>query len=331
MSTISCPGFIDIQVNGYAGIDYCDPDTSVDRIIESTEILTACGTAGLLATVITNERAALEQCVANIVNAKKRQGADSPILGIHVEGPFISPEDGYRGAHPVTAIGDPDLEQFRRLCEIGEGEVRLVTLAPELKGAADFVRAVAPDVLVAAGHTNADFATLRASVDAGLSLFTHIGNGCRQMIDRHDNIIMNAFGIENLRLCFIADGFHLPEAFLRALFLCRPPEGLIAVSDSVAFAGLPPGTYELIGREVVVTESGRVHLASDVNVMAGSSANLAACANNLARMDIATPETIRQVAFENPLRLLGLDPATYRKGQGGVTYNPETREFEITS
>lgn len=327
-TTLSCPGFVDIQVNGYVGIDYCDPNTSVDKIIESAEILAGRGTAAILGTFITMPKPTMEQCVVNMAAAIKKQGKDSRILGIHIEGPFLSEQDGYRGAHPRDGICDPDIAWFQRLIELAEGHLRLVTVAPERAGAVDFIRAVAPDVLVAAGHTNADFATMQAAAAAGLSLFTHIGNGCRQQIDRHNNIITNAFAIDAIDLCFIADGFHLPEAFLRTLFKCRAPEGLVAVSDAMVFAGCAPGNYNLLGTDIVLTEAGRLQLAADENVMAGSSSDLLTCVNNMLKMELAPPEIIRQVSFENPLRLLGIDPASFRAGDESVFYNTETKLFE---
>jgi len=189
------PGFIDLQVNGYAGVDFSDPSTTPDQILGVSRILAGEGTVGFLATVTTGPRTEIEKCISAIARAIREQGREHHILGIHLEGPFISKEYGFRGAHPEEFVCAPDIDWFRRLQMLAEGNIRLVTLAPEQRGAIDFIRRIARDVIVAAGHTNCSFEILRESIDAGLRFMTHLGNGCRPMVDRHANPIVHALAI----------------------------------------------------------------------------------------------------------------------------------------
>lgn len=325
---MNIPGFIDLQVNGYAGIDFHDPETTVDDILKAADILANKGTAGFLPTVTTNDRKLIEQCVATITKAIKKQGEDGNILGIHLEGPFISPEYGYRGAHPEHAVIPLDIEWFQKLKKISEGHLRIVTLSPEQENAVEFIRTVTPEVVVSVGHSNCSFEDVTKAVDAGLSMATHIGNGCRQTIDRHNNPIINILGYPEISLSFIPDGFHLPEAFIRTIINCRPIDKLIVVSDSVMRAGMEPGEYEnSSGIKVVLRNDGRLCLAADPQVMAGSSFNIMQCMNHLASLDILDEAMLWQVGFYNPLRILGLDPDEFGKWANNLSYDSESMQF----
>jgi N-acetylglucosamine-6-phosphate deacetylase len=323
------PGFIDLQVNGYAGIDFHDPETSVEDILKAAEILAEKGTAGFLATVTTNHRESIEQCISTITKAIKKQDRKGNILGIHLEGPFISPEYGYRGAHPEWAVISPDIKWFNKLKTISEGHLHIVTLAPEHQNAFEFIRAIAPGVIVSVGHSNCSFEEITNSVKAGLKMATHIGNGCRQTIDRHNNIIFNILGCPEISLSLITDGFHLPEAFIKMVINCRPIEKLIVVSDSFQHAGMEPGEYESAsGMKVVLCKDGRLCLASDPEVMAGSSFNMMQCMNHLARLDILDESALWQVGFFTPLQILGLDPGEIGKRGNKLSYDPDAMQFQ---
>lgn len=323
-------GFIDLQVNGYSGIDFSDPETTVDQILEAAEILAQNGTAGFLATVTTHPREVMETCIQTIASAIKKQGMRGPVLGIHMEGPFISPEYGFRGAHAADSISPPDLQWFRRVKRLAEGNLRIVTLAPEYENALEFIRAAASGVIISAGHTNCSFARIRQAVGVGLTMATHIGNGCRQTIDRHNNPVVNLLACSEVTLCFIPDGFHLPEAFIRLVIGCRPIEQLVVVSDAVKFAGMAPGRYTAnLGAEVILSPEGRLSLASDSEIMAGSSSNMIKCMNHLSSLRILSEEELWQVGFLNPLSILGLSPADLSKGRDRVGYDAELRWFDL--
>lgn len=325
------PGFIDLQINGYMGIDFNNTNTTVDDILKAAAIIAQNGTAGFLATVITSPRDVIEHNIATLAEAIRRQEPGGTILGIHLEGPFISPEYGFAGAHPQDCITAPDLDWFRKLQRIADGHLRLITLAPEHGDAVPFIRAVTPDVIVSAGHTNCEYFHLQAAVDAGMTMATHIGNGCRQQIDRHDNPIVNILATNEITCCFIPDSFHLPEAFIRMLINSRPIDKLIVVSDAVALAGLPPGEYDagFVGGAVLLQESGRLCLASDPEVMAGSTANMRQCMNFLAGLNCLDEENLWALGHTNALRHLGLSPEMITNPTCGVRYDSSSRSFEL--
>jgi N-acetylglucosamine-6-phosphate deacetylase len=323
-------GFIDLQVNGYKGIDFNDPATTADDVLEAAAVLAATGTAGFLATVVTATRDAIEHNVATIAEAISRQGEHGNILGIHLEGPFLSSEYGYSGAHPRDCMSAPDLAWYETVERAAGGHIKIVTLAPEWEGTADFIRAVSPRAVVSAGHTCADYAQVRAAVDAGLRMATHIGNGCRQLIDRHQNIIYNLLASPEVQLCMITDGFHIPEQLMRLLLAVRPLDQLIVVSDTVVLGGMPPGAYPdaFAGQDLVIEPSGRLCLASDHEVMAGSTSNMTQCMNVLAALDALPEDALWQLSFDNPLRAIGIAPETFADRPGAdVEYDPTSRTF----
>jgi N-acetylglucosamine-6-phosphate deacetylase len=324
------PGFVDLQVNGSFGIDFSDPSTTVDQVLHLSTSLVQHGTVGFLATVVPNPREVMEACVHTIAGAIRTQKGEGPILGIHLEGPFISPEYGYRGMHGPDSICPPDREWFEKIQKIAEGHIRLVTLAPEYDGACDFIRAASPRAIVSAGHCNCSLAQVRRAVAAGLSVATHIGNGCRQQIDRHDNPIVNLLACGELNLSFISDGVHLPEGFLRMLLNARPIDKLIVISDASQFAGMPPGKYTTsAGIEVLVSKEGRLCLASDPDVMAGSSASMLECMNHLASLGVLTEDELWKVGYENPLRILGMSGDTYPGKENVVWFDAQERLFKL--
>jgi N-acetylglucosamine-6-phosphate deacetylase len=194
---------------------------------------------------------------------------------VHLEGPFLSRLDGFRGAHNAVLMRDPDEALFARLQAAAGGRVRAITLAPELPGAADFVRTVAAQgVLVAVGHSAADGGALAAAVAAGARLATHVGNGAPAQLPRHPNPIWDQLACDGLCASLIADGHHLPDSVLKVALRAKRGD-CVLVSDSVAIAGRAPGAYSTaVGGSVVLTENGRLHLASDPRLLAGSAISL---------------------------------------------------------
>ncbi len=325
---MKAPGFVDLQVNGYAGVDFHDPSTTVADVLICAEALARAGTAGFLATITTSPRESMERCVDTLRQAIERQGAAGNILGIHLEGPFISPEYGFVGMHPPRAVSPPDASWLEKVRKLAGGHLKMVTLAPEYEQSAALIAAFSPEIIFAAGHSNAAYPQLQKAVRAGLRMATHVGNGCVQTVDRHNNPLVHILASAELILSFIPDGFHLPEAFIRMLVNSRPVEKLIAVSDAMTQAGLPPGEYENIdGTRVVLEENGWLHTAGDANVLAGSSYNLLQCMNHLAALSILDDEGLWRVGLLNPLKMLGLDVETFLKRGGGLRYDSATRRF----
>ncbi|MEP7339131.1 MAG: amidohydrolase family protein, partial [Acidobacteriota bacterium] len=206
------PGFVDLQINGYGGIDFNDASTTTEQIVAAMQALWRTGVTSFCPTVITESSEHISKCLANLLRAAD----ESPefaraMLGIHLEGPFISPEDGPRGAHPRGHVRPPDWEQFRHWQEAARGQIRIVTLSPEWPESFDFIeKAAASGVIVAIGHTAATPAQIACAVQAGVKMSTHLGNGSHARIDRHPNYIWEQLANDALWASFIVDGHHLP-------------------------------------------------------------------------------------------------------------------------
>lgn len=296
------PAFWDIQTNGRWGHSFSSPDLTVDQVVEIVRAQAALGTARLCPTLITAPIPDLLHGLRTIAAACDRfPDIHRRIAGIHLEGPFLSEREGYRGAHPAAAIRDPDWELFQRLQNAAGGRIVLITLAPERPGSIAFItQAVAAGVVVALGHTAADGDTIAAAVHAGAQLSTHLGNGVAATLPRHPNPIWDQAARDDLWASFIADGHHLDSATLRVLARAKRPGRTILVSDASPLAGLPPGTYG----EWAVDPSGKIVVAG-TPYLAGSNRGLEHGIRNLmGATDWPLPQLIDTVT-RNPARLLG--------------------------
>jgi N-acetylglucosamine-6-phosphate deacetylase len=262
------PSLFDLQINGFAGVDFQDPALSLTDLRQAVEMLRGGQTHRILLTLITDELDALERKFAQI---EKYRAADpmlaETICGYHLEGPFLSPEEGYRGAHPGGCMRAPDLESFERLQAAAGGHIRLLTLAPEWPGSAQFIATVAAQgVVISLGHTNASETQIDEAIRAGATMITHLGNGTPVALPRHDNIIQRLLARDELIACLIPDGVHLPPFALRNFFRGKPAGKVLLTTDAMAAAGAPPGRYRIGGLEVE---------SRDGVVRAPGSANLA--------------------------------------------------------
>ncbi len=248
-------GYVDLQVNGYQGIDFNRPGISVDQIRTAAQAMQAQGVKIALATLITASIEDMLACITCLRAAMENDPVSAEVLaGIHLEGPFLSPKPGFIGAHPVEHALKSDPRQLERLLDAGGSWVKLVTLAPEVDLDGQMTR-LAKDrgVLVSAGHTDASMDDLDRCIDAGLTLFTHVGNACPMEMHRHENILMRALRCcDRLRYTVIADGFHIPKTLFENLLRWIPEDRLAVVSDAISAAGLGPGIYRLAGREVQI-------------------------------------------------------------------------------
>ena len=210
------PGFIDIQVNGYAGVDYCSPYAPHEEIARSVRVQFGCGTTRLFPTIITGSKDHMAGAVANLTKARAALGVEGRAMeGLHIEGPHISAEDGPRGAHPAFAVRAPDTDEFDRWWEVSEGWIKLVTISPEWPGAAAYTaHVVGRGVVVSIGHTKATREQIREVVAAGATMSTHLGNGAHAVMARHPNYIWEQLAEDRLTASFIVDGIHLPQSFL---------------------------------------------------------------------------------------------------------------------
>jgi N-acetylglucosamine-6-phosphate deacetylase len=278
------PGFIDLQVNGFAGVDYNDPSTPHDEIARSLRAQFVTGVTRLYPTVITGPPDAMAGCLRNLAGARQELPEGEAIEGFHVEGPHISSEDGPRGAHPRAWVRPPDFDEFRRWQEAARGGVRLVTLSPEWPGAPHYIeRITAEGVVASIGHTGANTAQIADAVSAGATLSTHLGNGAHPILGRHPNYIWEQLAEDRLMADFIVDGIHLGAAFLKTALRAKGISRSVLVTDASTPARAMPGRYYLGEQAVDLTQDGRVVLAG-TDRLAGSALDMATGVANLMRL-----------------------------------------------
>ena len=299
-------GFIDLQVNGYAGIDFNSDDLSEESILQVCQQLHEDGTDSILATVITAPLDAMIKRIDRLATLIDR----FPLVrerfgGIHVEGPFLNPADGFIGAHPTSDSMPANVEVTDRLLDAGRGHVKLFTLAPEMDIDAKVTSHLSDQkIVVAAGHCDATIDQLQQGIDHGLKLFTHLGNGCPALLPRHDNIIQRVLSLsEKLMVSFIADGHHVPAHALRNYLRLVPSRNVIIVTDAISAAGLGPGQYELSGQRVEVDENGAAWAACRTHY-AGCATTFPQMVHVLKDSVGATESQIDSWMKDNPARLL---------------------------
>src|SRR5581483_5400673 len=216
------PGLIDVQVNGFAGVDYNDPASSHEAIAESIRAQFRTGVTRFFPTIITGPEQRITAALRNLVSAKAEYARNGmpeahAMEAFHVEGPHISPEAGPRGAHPVEHIRPPDIEEFKRWQEAAKGNVRLITISPEWEQAPDYVgELVRSGVVASIGHTKATAEQIHSAVAAGATMSTHLGNAAHPVLPKTQNYIWEQLSQDRLTASFILDGIHIPGAFFRA-------------------------------------------------------------------------------------------------------------------
>jgi len=300
------PQFVDLQVNGYAGADFNGDDLSLAAMRMACSRLRADGVAGILATVITDRPTTMLDRLARIVAFRNADPLIGEVVwGIHIEGPFLNPEPGYIGAHPVDAARPADADFAKRLLEAAGGLTRLLTLAPECDPRCQVTRLLADaGVVVSAGHCNPDLETLRRAVDAGLSMFTHLGNGCPLQLHRHDNIVQRALSLaDHLWIGLIADGVHVPYPALGNYLRCAGLDRAFVVTDAISAAGLGPGTYQLGGQSVLVDDQ-LATWSPDRSHLMGSAGTMPRTAHNLRTALGLTDQQVAQLTAVNPRQIL---------------------------
>jgi N-acetylglucosamine-6-phosphate deacetylase len=300
------PFYVDLQVNGYAGVDFNHDGLSEIELHSACQRLQEDGVAGFLATIVTDELPRMAARLARLATLRQRDPLVRDVLwGVHIEGPFLNATPGFVGAHPPEATRPADVDAMKRLLDAAAGLTRLVTLAPERDPGLKLVRSLADrKILVAAGHTDATIDQLRAAIDAGLSMFTHVGNGCPLLLHRHDNIIQRALSLrDRLTLSFIADGVHIPPLALQNYLRLVGTERTVVVTDAISAARLKPGRYSIGSREVLVGED-MVARSADGSHFVGSTATMPQMAALLRNAVGLSESDIRRMAADNPRRLL---------------------------
>jgi N-acetylglucosamine-6-phosphate deacetylase len=302
-------GFLDLQVNGYAGVDFHSDGLTADELHLVCTTMQCDGVEAFLATITTEHVPVMAHRLRRLVELRALDPlAQQMIPGLHIEGPFISPIDGYRGAHPRDAVRPADVDSMKRLLDAAGGLTRLVTLAPENDPKLAVTRYLdTQGIRVSAGHTNASLDELKAGIDAGLSMFTHLGNGCPMHMHRHDNIIQRALSLsDHLFPMFIADGAHVAFPALGNYLRTAGLDRCVVVTDAVAPAGRGPGRFKL-GRWDLVIGDDLVARAPDGSHLIGSAVAMPRAVKNLVEHVGLTPQQAERLTVHNPRMVMGYD------------------------
>jgi N-acetylglucosamine-6-phosphate deacetylase len=297
------PGWIDLQVNGFAGVDYNSPSSRHEEIVRSIRAILQTGVTRFFPTVITGSPEDMSGALANLAAAKETSWEAAAMEAFHLEGPYISPQDGPRGAHPERWVRPPDLDEFHRFQEAALGNIRLVTLSPEWPDAPRFIETlVGEGLVVSIGHTSASSAQIAAAVSAGASLSTHLGNGAHAMLPRHPNYIWDQLAEDRLAASFIVDGIHLQPAFLKVALRAKGLERSLLVTDAVMPAGCAPGKYKLGEVDVELHSDGSVRLLGGTR-LAGSALRMDKALQNVMSIAGLSLREAITLATRNPARI----------------------------
>ncbi len=307
------PGFVDLQVNGYKGVDFSSPDLDEEHFLYACKELIKHGTVAFLPTIITSPLSIYKKNLGLIARAMDHQEIKKHILGIHVEGPFISEKEGARGAHNRNWVHKPDIRLLDNLYDWSEGRITLLTMAAEPEGADTLCRhAVSLGITVSLGHHLATESDLEKLVLSGARALTHLGNGLPNMLPRHNNPLWAGLANDDLSAMIISDGHHLPPSFLKTVIRTKGIEKSIVTSDASPVAGLPPGRYHTLGNDVLLEPSGLLH-NPEAGHMVGSSATMLECINHLLSLKLVTKKEAFAIGFYNPLNIINTEPSTIRE------------------
>lgn len=331
------PGLIDMQLNGYRGQEFSSHELTVEKVAAIVEATAPMGLVGFLPTLTTNGLETLAHALQTIDRACNQDPRLAQrVPGIHMEGPFVSPQDGPRGAHPLSHCRRPNWDEFCRLQEAAGGRIRVHTISPEFEEAFDFIRRVADSgVIVSLGHSAASPDQIRRAADAGATMSTHLGNGSHPTLPRHHNYLWAQMAEDRLTAGLIADGHHLPPELVKSLVRAKQPQRCVLVSDISGYAGLAPGRYatELCDLEILPT--GKLVVAGQEELLAGASQPLGddvASVMNFADVDL--PAAI-DMASRRPAALLGLEPVGTEPGSRAdfvvfrLPQDEEGKRFEL--
>ena len=304
LARLEFPGFFDLQVNGFAGVDFNNPDVRPDLVSHAIAAMRATGVTRLLPTLITSSFESFARCARSLARIQ-----DPAIAGLHMEGPYIAATDGPRGAHPRAHVRAAALDDFQRRQEAAEGRIVLVTLAPEVDGAIPLIEhLVAAGIRVAIGHTDATPEQIRDAIRAGATLSTHLGNGCARVLPRHSNFLWEQLAADALLASLIVDGHHLPPATVKTMIRAKTPARTILVTDAVAAAGQPPGIYEIGGAKITLSADGQVR-DSVGWWLAGSALTLDQAVANTVKFTGLSLEQVLPMASTQPAEYMRLKTA----------------------
>lgn len=311
------PGLCDLQINGAQGYEFGSPDLTGDQVLEMCDAIAMTGVSRFLPTLTTQDHGWLAQSLSTMTSViEETPGLEEQVIGFHLEGPYICPEDGPRGAHPKEHCREPNWDEFQQLQQHAQGRIRILTLSPDYEGSDKFIRKVVDaGVCVALGHTAASTDQIKAAVDAGASLSTHLGNGAHAMIQRHPNYIWDQLVEDRLWATLIADGQHLPDNVIRAFARCKSLERLILISDITGLAGSQPGRHEshTLGA-IEVLSDGRLVRAGQSDYLAGASRPLFFGINKMMEvLHISLAQAVG-LATHHPANFLGISRQDIQAG-----------------
>ncbi len=310
--TFTGPGLVDLQLNGYGGVDFnSDPGGwTAEQFHHARKLMKKRGTAVALITFITDD---VQATLARARKYNELISSDAELAscypGLHIEGPFISPVEGARGAHPKDFCKLPEAlpDLIDQINQASGGRVKVLTLAPELPGAMKLIkRSADAGIVVAIGHTAAGDETITEAVDAGAKFSTHLGNGSQQMIPRLRNYIFAQLAEDRLAATFIADTHHVPMTTLKCFIRAKTPDKCVLVTDAMAAADMGPGEYQFGGEKAIVQENGYVSKPGEDN-LAGSAITLDRCVINVFKYCDVSFETAWAMASTQPAKLAGLE------------------------
>lgn len=299
------PGLVDLQVNGYAGIDINADDVKADDVRALVHRLWHEGTTQFLPTIITGNHTRMSKSLKAINEACDDTTIRETIAGIHLEGPFISPHDGARGAHPKQHVRPPNIGEIDDWLQQTEVPIKLVTLSPEWESAPAFIEAlVERGITVCIGHTQASVKDLKEAIAAGATVATHLGNGIAASINRHENPIWTLLAHDDVTITVIADNRHVPSDMLTVMMRAKPAGKRVIVSDTTAPAALAPGNYTFAGQDVTVSPEGHITL-TNTPYLAGAGHPLGLGIKTLVEQAGLSLQEAVTAATLTPARLLG--------------------------
>lgn len=299
-------GYFDLQVNGYMGVDFNKDDLTAKELAAVCKHLSRHGVDGILATITSEHIDVMARRLVRIVELRAQDKVAAKMIpGFHIEGPFINETDGYRGAHPKDATHGATPDEMKILLEAAGGLTRMVTLAPERDVKLRTTKMLAKQgIKVSAGHCNPSLDELKGAIDAGLSMFTHVGNGCPMMMHRHDNIVQRALSYyKDLWLCFIADGAHVTFTALGNYLRSAGIDNCLVVTDAIAAAGMGPGHYTL-GRWDLVIGKDMVARAPDGSHLVGAAYTMKDAYKNLTKKVGLSDRDARKLLVTNPRKAI---------------------------
>jgi N-acetylglucosamine-6-phosphate deacetylase len=300
------PGFVDLQVNGYKGVDFSSVDLTEEDFAKACRQLLSSGTSAFLPTVITSPEKVYERNLKIISEVIAGNEFKDSILGIHLEGPFISKVPGAVGAHNSEWVKKPSIQFLEQMNKWANSKIKILTVAAELPNSLELIKhATQMGISIFLGHQTADEKQLQLAALVGAKAITHLGNAMPNKVDRHDNSLTYGLAVDGLAATIVTDGHHLPLHLIKTIIKVKGIDNIAVVSDASSMAGMPPGKYESMGNRIVLEESGLLHNPQK-KCMVGSSFTITECINFLIKQKILNQQQAVQVGFYNPLRLINI-------------------------